>query len=309
MEAILVSTSPRVFFTCNSYASTSNLLQSGVSAVIALPILRETFLPVILKQPTADKGSDSHTRFEKKMSMAILQTAKCMRHTVVLVAAIHVSVGYVYIYFLLTTFPTVFNDQYGLDAGQIGLTFFSPAIGSCLALLIASPFSDWYCTQQRFSKGESRPEDRLVGLLPGNILVPLGMLWYGWSVQTHLHWIMPLVGAGLASIGITFIFISINAYLTDSFGIYAPNAIGVNLIVRSLFGALIPLAGPSLYGRLGYGWGNSLLSLLVVAFCPLALVLFKCGTQLRNDSKPHSPKGTSTQNLSLSQDRCEDRRK
>lgn len=29
-------------------------------------------------------------------------------------------------------------------------------------------------------------------MLPGSILTPAGLFWFGWSAQAGLHWIMPI---------------------------------------------------------------------------------------------------------------------
>jgi hypothetical protein len=45
-------------------------------------------------------------------------------------------------------------------------------------------------------------------------------------------------------------------YLVDTFTIYAASAIAANSILRSLGGALLPIAGLAMYGRLGLGRGE-----------------------------------------------------
>lgn len=45
-------------------------------------------------------------------------------------------------------------------------------------------------------------------------------------------------------------------YLADAYTIYAASAIAANTVLRSILGALLPLAGPSMYRALGLGWGE-----------------------------------------------------
>jgi len=71
-------------------------------------------------------------------------------------------------------------------------------------------------------------------------------------------------------------------YLVDAFGSEAAaSALAANTVLRSLFGAFIPLAGPPLYTRLGLGWGNSLLAFIGLAFVPLPFLFYKYGERLR----------------------------
>ena len=56
--------------------------------------------------------------------------------------------------------------------------------------------------------GEMKPEYRLPPLIPGSILIPMGLFWYGWSVDKHLHWIMGIVGTlwvGFGMLGKSFL--------------------------------------------------------------------------------------------------------
>ncbi|KAK4243493.1 major facilitator superfamily domain-containing protein [Corynascus novoguineensis] len=51
--------------------------------------------------------------------------------------------------------------------------------------------------------------------------------------------------------------------------------------VRSLFGALLPLAGPPIYSRLGFGWGNSLLAFIGLLFVPIPWLFYRGRQALR----------------------------
>jgi hypothetical protein len=70
-------------------------------------------------------------------------------------------------------------------------------------------------------------------------------------------------------------------YVVDAFTMYAASVTASNAIFRCLFAALIPLAGPSMYAKLGYGWGNSLLGFLGVAFIPVPVIFYRYGERIR----------------------------
>jgi hypothetical protein len=46
---------------------------------------------------------------------------------------------------------------------------------------------------------------------------------------------------------------SANNYLVDCFTTFAASAMAANTVLRSIVGAVLPMAGPSLYNNLGYG--------------------------------------------------------
>lgn len=74
-------------------------------------------------------------------------------------------------------------------------------------------------------------------------------------------------------------------YLVDCYPLYASSAIAANTVLRSLFGAILPLAGSPLYARLGLGWGSSLLGFIAVGMIPIPLLFYKFGGRLRKAEK------------------------
>ena len=77
------------------------------------------------------------------------------------------------------------------------------------------------------------------------------------------------------------IFAPVQTYLIDSFPQYAASAMAGLTALRCLFGAVLPLAGPSMYESLGLGWGNSLLGFIAVAMIPFPAFIYKYGGTIR----------------------------
>lgn len=71
------------------------------------------------------------------------------------------------------------------------------------------------------------------------------------------------------------------AYLVDAYTAYAASATAAAIVSRSLLGALLPLAGNSMYDGLGVGWGTSVLGFISVAFLPVPLIFWKYGEKIR----------------------------
>ncbi len=74
---------------------------------------------------------------------------------------------------------------------------------------------------------------------------------------------------------------AIQLYLVDAFSIYAASALAANTVVRSIAGAILPLAGLSMYSALGAGWGNSLLGFIALAMIPIPFLIQRYGEFLR----------------------------
>ena len=76
---------------------------------------------------------------------------------------------------------------------------------------------------------------------------------------------------------------SSQVYLVDAFGAKgAASALACLLVVRSFFGAFLPLAGPQMYESLGLGWGNSVLGFISLVFIPVPAFFYKYGERVRN---------------------------
>ena len=77
----------------------------------------------------------------------------------------------------------------------------------------------------------------------------------------------------------------IQLYLVDAFTIYAASALAANTVLRSLLGALLPLAGQKMYMTLGLGWGNSLLAFIALAMCTIPFIFYKYGERIRTSPR------------------------
>ena len=75
---------------------------------------------------------------------------------------------------------------------------------------------------------------------------------------------------------------SINLYLVDAFPRYSASALAASKVLQSITGAVLPLAGPALYERLGLGWGNSVLAFMALSFSPIPLLFYRYGEKLRD---------------------------
>jgi hypothetical protein len=104
---------------------------------------------------------------------------------------------------------------------------------------------------------------------------------YGWTAFYRVHWIVPIISLVPFGFGLMGIFAPLQTYMIDCFPQFAASAIAGMTALRCLFGALLPLAGPSMYQSLGLGWGNSLLGFLAIAFIPVPALLFRYGKVIR----------------------------
>ncbi|OAL36194.1 hypothetical protein AYO20_04608 [Fonsecaea nubica] len=196
--------------------------------------------------------------------------------------AIYVALIYGCLYLLFTTVTTVFEDAYHWTPDLTGLAYIGLGLGLLCGQALFGLTSDKIIVRlSNANNGEYQPEMRLTMCLFFAFFVPISFFWYGWSIQAKVHWIVPIIGLLPFGFGMIGIFTSIQTYIIDSYSRYAASGIASVTVTRSFFGAFLPLAGPSLYQSLGYGWGNSLLGFVTLALIPAPVLLHRYGGYLR----------------------------
>src|ERR1700712_5133003 len=81
------------------------------------------------------------------------------------------------------------------------------------------------------------------------------------------------------------VFIYASNYLVYSYDIYAASALAGNAVLRSVMGAVMPLAGAAMYNSLGAHWAGTLLALLEAICIPIPFILYRYGWKIRSKSK------------------------
>lgn len=205
---------------------------------------------------------------------------------IVTVCAVYIATIYGLMYILFTTFTFVYEGQYRFSSVGVGLSFIASGVGMMIGLGLVAMFSD-RIYQREAAQGRARPESRLHWsmVLPASLLVPAGLFIYGWTADKKVHWIAPMMGSAVMSVGMITITMGIQTYLVDSFSTNAASVSAANTVLRSVLGALLPLAGLDLYDALGLGWGNSLLGFIALALAPVPVCLGLFGEKLRTSPK------------------------
>ncbi|KAI1761168.1 bicyclomycin resistance protein [Hypoxylon sp. FL1150] len=267
----------------------------GFLAIIMLFSLKESYAPVILERKTAKLRKATGNDLLRSKLDAGLTPADFFKRgiirpfrmlflsPIVAITSLYMAVTYGYLYLMFTTITEVFQEYYGFSTSIVGLAFLGLGVGSMMGIFLFSATSDKYIQRKAAeNKSGMKPEYRLPLLPLGAILIPAGLFLYGWTAEYRVHWIVPIIGTAIVGIGNIVVFIIIQMYLVDTFTIYAASAIACNMVVRSLAGAVLPLAGLPMYSKLGIGWGNSLLAFIAVALFPVSLLIIKYGESLRN---------------------------
>jgi len=235
--------------------------------------------------PNLKSAMKSNKTPKELFILSIIRPTKILIFSpVVLVFSVIAAVVYGTVYLIFTTMTQVFEDQYGISKSNVGLTYLAMGIGQTIGTISFGLVSDRILA--RLAKGgEMKPEYRLPPLIVGLLCVSSGLLWYGWAARYAHAWIVPLLGQVLFGMGIITSFMPITTYMVDAFTPYAASATAANTVLRSIGGALLPLAGPKMYAALGLGWGNTLLSAIALGSVPIAGFVYRNGENIRERYK------------------------
>ena len=273
----------------------------GANACLSGVVFRETYKVKILERKTkrlqqesgnqrlrskyqddTDRDRGAHLRsLSRPIRMLVLSP-------VVMIVSFFTALTHGISYLILTTLTQVMESTYGLGQGAVGLAFLGRAVGNVIGMLVYGLASDRYLEYKK-NQGVANPEQRLPLMLLGAFALPLGLFLYGWTSAERIHWIVPLIGTGVVGFSMLLTLLPSQNYLVDAFDIHSASAISAGVILTVVFGALLPLAGPPMYDHLGYGWGNSLLAFISIAFWPPLIAVWKYGEQMRERGKFYAP--------------------
>ncbi|KAL8816283.1 MAG: hypothetical protein Q9223_004675 [Gallowayella weberi] len=263
---------------------------AGAITISSCIFLKETYPPILLerkaKRLRAETGNPelksrlgSNLSPRDRFKLAILRPLKLLLFSpIVLALSTFMAVVYAYLYLLFTTITEVFESTYHFSSGAVGLTYLGIGIGSFMGLFVFGAASD-RIVKYKSKHGEMKPEYRLPPMIPGAWVIPIGRTCF--APHKHVHWIAPIIGTGCVGLGLLATFMPVSTYLVDAFTLHAASALAANTILRSLLGALLPLAGRNMYQKLGLGWGNSLLAFIAIALCPIPVVFYQYGERIR----------------------------
>jgi multidrug resistance protein len=271
--------------------------------VVGLILLQETYAPKLLERKARrlrKQTGDSNwivdeldlggIRWTKRIRVSISRPFIMLAtQPIIIVIAVYMAYLYGLTYLVLSSFPALFTnpEYYNMSTETGGLNYIALGLGYVIGAEITARINDTtYARLKKRNNSVGKPEFRAPVMVPCSILLPVGFLWYGWTAETHQHWILLDVGAFLIAVGTVSGIQAMQSYVVDAYTRYAASGMAAVMVLRSLAGFGFPLFSPALYGTLKYGWGNSLLAFLAIAIgVPAPFVLWRYGTALRDRSK------------------------
>lgn len=167
-------------------------------------------------------------------------------------------------YGLLSSVRRVVNPRFDLTSPlESGLFYLAPGAGFLIGSTIGGKISDQTVKYYKKKRNGLRvPEDRLNSSLPSILVVlPLGTLLYGWSVQNKIGGMaLPIVASFTQGVGLMSSFSALNTYSAEARPVYRTAVISGKYVVQYSFaagsvGGVVPMID-----AFGVGWAFTITS-------------------------------------------------
>jgi multidrug resistance protein len=283
-------------------------IASAVVIVIAIICLRETYEPklqdVRMRKLESDASPNNTPKTTSKREAKVvlellgtnLQRPLRMLATQVIIQLLAVYMALVYgtMFLFLFMYPLLWTERYHESVGIASLNYISFAIGLIIGVNIAGHLNDYLYRKLRArNDGIGRPEFRVPPMILGTVLIPIGLIWWGWTGEAGLHWILPNIGSLILGAGVYVCSGCVSVYTIDAYDKYAASAISTNLVARSLAAAFFPLFAPYVFDALGFGLGATAIAAgFFVLGSVIVCVLWFFGENLRARSTYCAAGGT-----------------
>ncbi|VBB81835.1 Putative transporter [Podospora comata] len=278
------------------------IILSGIAFFLTF-FVRESYLPTLIKQKAARRRKETGDENwwckydQRSVSTWGLLKLNLSRPFILAVTEpilwcfnIWISVIYGILYLCFIAYPIIFTQHRGWSPSLTGLSFLGIGLGTLLSIFLEPLWRKMInSSPKRDPLNPSRPAPEATALIMcvGAVLTPIGQLVFSWtSLPASIHpSISLLFGSVPFGMGNTLSFIYGSNYLAGAYGIYAASALAGNAVMRSVFGAALPLAGPAMYQAMSPQWAGTFLGGLEVMLVPIPFLFYKWGERIRGKSR------------------------
>ncbi|KAF7193801.1 Citrinin biosynthesis cluster MFS transporter mrr1 [Pseudocercospora fuligena] len=277
------------------------MIMAGLFGGIGVFVIPETFEPRLL-QLKAKKlkyqtrnwalhapADEKEVNLEEIAEKYILRPFKMlMLEPILVLITLYVSLIYGIIYLFFESFPISFQQERGYNLGVGALPFLAVLVGVVFGCLTITGIT-YTRTARIFREAQTIvPEERLIPMIIGGCVLPIGMFWFGWTSSNHISPWPQIISSIPIGMGVILIFLQGLNYIIDVYKINANSAIAANTFFRSWVGAGFPMFATPMFKNLGVPWAMSLLGFLCVAMIPVPILYYIYGERIRKLSR-YSP--------------------
>ncbi|KAK7562434.1 major facilitator superfamily domain-containing protein [Phyllosticta paracitricarpa] len=187
---------------------------------------------------------------------------------------------------------------YNFSTLIVGLLYIPNSLGYMFTSVFGGRWIDYIMHREARRKNRVDPVTGKLHFLPedrmrenawlGCVLFPGALVWYGWTAEKGVFWLVPMVANFFFGIGSMLIFSMVTTMLTEFMPKKASNGIALNNFVRNIFSCVGSVVAQPLIDAIGDGWlftGLAVISFVWGTYCIWAMA--KYGEQWRKRMDGH----------------------
>ncbi|KAJ5125417.1 hypothetical protein N7526_007594 [Penicillium atrosanguineum] len=242
------------------------------------------------------------TRWLKKLKVIFIDPLKIilyLQYIPVLLSVYYASIAFGSLYVLNVSVQDTFGKApYNYSTIIIGLLYIPNSLGYFASSLVGGRWMD-NIMQREARKAKRydergrlvfRPEDRMrENAWLGAILYPVALIWYGWTAEKGVYWLVPMIANFFFGVGSMLIFSMVTTMLTEFVPNKSSEAVALNNFVRNIFSCVGSLVTTPIISAIGNGWLFTILGLVALASSSVIVFmrLFGPRWRVKMDARMH----------------------
>ncbi|CAD6442365.1 2da8f1e7-d2ce-4e5d-acb0-3d818a9ca3bf [Sclerotinia trifoliorum] len=268
----------------------------GGVAFLLVSVIEETYAPVILRKRMIRKRKETGnvkwwSRYDSQVEFTSHFWTNITRPLTMMVMEpicvfwnFYTALVYGVLYLCFVAYPLAYQKYRGWSPGIGGLAYLGIGFGSIITIALEPILRKIISSHKKDDTGNVPPEAMVSVICLSAVLLAVGQIWFAWTSTPNVHWIVPILAGVPFGAGNAGVFIYMSSYIVHSYNNYAASALAGNVVLRSIFGAILPLAGPSMYASLGLNWAGFLLGMFEVVCIAIPVVFYLYGHHIRERS-------------------------
>lgn len=216
-----------------------------------------------------------------------------LRFPAVACTVYYASVAFGALYFINISVEKTFSaPPYSFSSVVVGSLYIFNSTGYLLASLLGGRWVDAIMAREARRAGRVdargrlifRPEDRMrENAWLGAALMPMALVWYGWTAEYKVYWLVPVFANFFYGVGSMLIFAMATTMLTEFMPKRASNGVAINNFVRNIFSFGGSFLAEPLIRAVGNGWLFTVLGGITTASCLVIVAMRRWGDRWREE--------------------------
>ena len=213
---------------------------------------------------SVQRKTAKYIKTAKRIFLDPLKIILYLRFPAVFITVYYAAITFGSLYLLNVSLQVVFsNPPYSYSTTLVGLTYIPNSIGYISASVVGGKWTDTIMAREAKRANRRDPSGKLMYIPEDRMrenawiaafLYPAALIWYGWTAERGVFWLVPLIANFFFGVGSMLIFAMSTTMLTEFMPKKASNGVAVNNFVRNIFSCVGAIIAQPLIDAIGNGW-------------------------------------------------------